>query len=284
MPLGGHGRYFPSRKSFAEYLDTHPTIKAKENTSGATRRPDVRHAREGQQVLGVGIRVLDPGEAVLKQAAIQVPPHLLVDKTPPETVTAFEALLPLPPHLVVHRIEKAVQGCSARVPRPKQASRLCGQDDSPCLPQRGGTSPACPHIDQRARISPHLPAWSMSSAGPDLPQPRRITASPASAGSEMAAESPVAPTYSPPADRPAVARPRWSPTGDHVAFIANAGSEEEPVRQVFALPIDGGEARVITSAASSVVAYEWSADGNEIFYVAADAAEEEPDKKRLLLN
>jgi hypothetical protein len=66
-------------------------------------------------------------------------------------VPALEALLPLPPHLVVQRIEKAVQGCPARVPRPVQATRLCGQDDAPCLPQRGGTSPACPHIDQRAR-------------------------------------------------------------------------------------------------------------------------------------
>jgi hypothetical protein len=55
-------------------------------------------------------------------------------------VPALEALLPLPPHLVVQRIEKAVQGCPARVPRPVQATRLCGQDDAPCLPQRGGTS------------------------------------------------------------------------------------------------------------------------------------------------
>jgi hypothetical protein len=29
--------------------------------------------------------------------------------------------------------------------------RLCGQDDAPCLPQHGGTSPACPRIDRRAR-------------------------------------------------------------------------------------------------------------------------------------
>ncbi len=97
---------------------------------------------------------------VLIKAAIQVPPHLLVDKTPPETVPAFEALLPLPPHLVVQRIEKAVQGCRARVPRPVQATRLCGQDDAPCLPQRGGTSPACPHFDQRASA----PAASFAAA------------------------------------------------------------------------------------------------------------------------
>ena len=78
-------------------------------------------------------------------------------------------------------------------------------------------------------------------------------------------------------DRPAVARPRWSPSGRHIAFIANNGSEEDPVRQVFTLPIDGGEAKVITSTESNVAFYEWSADGEEIFYVAASAEEDEPE-------
>ena len=128
-----------------------------------------RLAREGEQELLSAIRAADPHEAVLIETAVEVPSDLLVDEAPPEPVPPLEALLPLALHLVVQRIEEAVQGCRARVPRPVQATRLCGQDDAPCLPQRGGTSPACPHIDQRARMSPHLPAWAMSSAGPDRP-------------------------------------------------------------------------------------------------------------------
>ena len=64
----------------------------------------------------------------------------LVDEAAREPVPALEALLPLPPHLVVTGLDKTVQGCRAWVPRPVQATRLCGQDDAPCLPQRGRTS------------------------------------------------------------------------------------------------------------------------------------------------
>jgi len=101
-----------------------------------------------------------------------------------------------PRDFVEERVKKTVQGCRARVPRPIQATRPCGQDDAPCLPQLGRASPACPQIDQRARMSPHLPAWSMPGAGPDLPHPRRITTSRAPPGAAMAAESPAASTYS----------------------------------------------------------------------------------------
>ena len=115
---------------------------------GRTRRAQLTHlARKGEQVLRMAVGTPHAGEAVLKQPAVQIPLHLLVDEAPPEPVPALEALLPLPPHLVVQRLEKAVQGCRARVPRPVQATRLCGQDDAPCLPQRGGTSTACPHFD-----------------------------------------------------------------------------------------------------------------------------------------
>ncbi len=63
-----------------------------------------------------------PGEAVFEQAAIQVPPNLLVDKAAPEPVPALESLFPQPLHLLEQRIEEAVQ-----------AMRLRGQDDAPCL-------------------------------------------------------------------------------------------------------------------------------------------------------
>ena len=46
----------------------------------------------------------DPGEAVLEEAAVEIPPHLLVDEAAPEPTAALEALLPLPPHLVEVRL------------------------------------------------------------------------------------------------------------------------------------------------------------------------------------
>lgn len=70
-------------------------------------------------------------------------------------------------------------------------------------------------------------------------------------------------------DRPGVSRPRWSPDGMSVAFIAKGGNGK---RQVFTLPIGGGEARAITAHSQSVAAFEWSVDGSEVFFVAADPA------------
>jgi dipeptidyl aminopeptidase/acylaminoacyl peptidase len=78
-------------------------------------------------------------------------------------------------------------------------------------------------------------------------------------------------------ERPEVSRPRWSPSGERLAFLAQNDTAEDPQQQVFLLPISGGEARVITAAPRGVSSFEWSADGEEIFYVAADAAEETPE-------
>jgi hypothetical protein len=67
----------------------------------------------------------------------------MVQKVRPQHLRHHEHPLRVPDllqHLLEQRIEKAVQGCRARVPRPVKASRLCGQDDAPCLPQRGRTS------------------------------------------------------------------------------------------------------------------------------------------------
>jgi dipeptidyl aminopeptidase/acylaminoacyl peptidase len=77
--------------------------------------------------------------------------------------------------------------------------------------------------------------------------------------------------------RPSVHRPRWSPSGEYLAFIANNDTTEDSLAQVFVLPINGGESRVVTSAPRGVASFEWSIDSEEIFFVAAGALGEKPE-------
>ena len=76
-------------------------------------------------------------------------------------------------------------------------------------------------------------------------------------------------------DRRGVGQPRWSPTGDRLAFLATVGSGREAHPQVFVMDATGGEARRLTSAAEGVQQFAWSPDGSTIAYAAAD----EPEKK-----
>ena len=76
--------------------------------------------------------------------------------------------------------------------------------------------------------------------------------------------------------RPSVSSPRWSPTGDRLAFLAEHESDGEKQPQVYILPMSGGEARVVSRAPRGVVRFEWMPDGKHIVYVAADKSPEEP--------
>jgi len=76
-------------------------------------------------------------------------------------------------------------------------------------------------------------------------------------------------------DRPVVAAPKWSPAGDRLAFVS---LDEKKKPQVFALPMNGGEAQPMTAADNGVSDYAWSPDGKRLAYVTAD---DPPNKKAI---
>lgn len=89
-------------------------------------------------------------------------------------------------------------------------------------------------------------------------------------------------------DRKGVGSPRWSPSGDRIAFLAQApappaadGTAKSPPRpkeQVDVLWMTGGDAQKITNSPEDVEQFAWSPDGRQIAYVAAD---EPPNKKAI---
>lgn len=65
--------------------------------------------------------------------------------------------------------------------------------------------------------------------------------------------------------------PRWSPDGTHLAFLRKV----ENISQVAVMPIDGGEASVITDFPLGVTgAAEWSPDGSSLAVVGVGWADE----------
>ena len=70
--------------------------------------------------------------------------------------------------------------------------------------------------------------------------------------------------------RRSVSSPRWSPSGDRLAFLAPAGEGKAEYRQVFVLPMSGGEAQPITGAPRNVQQFTWRPGGKDLAYVVAD--------------
>jgi dipeptidyl aminopeptidase/acylaminoacyl peptidase len=62
--------------------------------------------------------------------------------------------------------------------------------------------------------------------------------------------------------------PRWAPDGRTIAFVAKRNGEE--AAQIFLLPVDGGEARRLTSHATGVSDIQWTPDGSAIYFTASD--------------
>jgi dipeptidyl aminopeptidase/acylaminoacyl peptidase len=76
-------------------------------------------------------------------------------------------------------------------------------------------------------------------------------------------------------ERRGVTQPRWSPDGSAIAFLANANSDRDAKRQIWVLPVTGGDGRRVTDSTQSVQQYAWSPDGSTFAFVTAD----EPEKK-----
>jgi dipeptidyl aminopeptidase/acylaminoacyl peptidase len=73
-------------------------------------------------------------------------------------------------------------------------------------------------------------------------------------------------------EREDVDQPRWSPSGDRLAFLAHADPDRDG-KQIFILPMNGGDARRITNVANGVQQYAWRPNGLDIAFVTADEAE-----------
>ncbi|WP_276390084.1 S9 family peptidase [Eudoraea chungangensis] len=72
-------------------------------------------------------------------------------------------------------------------------------------------------------------------------------------------------------NRPSVNLPEWSQNGQHITFLAKGNNEK---RQIFTLPVHGGEAQQITNSKMGVITYKLSPDGHLFAFVQKDSLEE----------
>ncbi|MFN8012339.1 MAG: S9 family peptidase [Holophagaceae bacterium] len=68
--------------------------------------------------------------------------------------------------------------------------------------------------------------------------------------------------------------PRWSPDGRTLAFLSSRSGKG----QLYALPLDGGEAEVLTEVKGDLAAFAWSPDGKSIAFTMLDAKTEAEEK------
>jgi dipeptidyl aminopeptidase/acylaminoacyl peptidase len=69
--------------------------------------------------------------------------------------------------------------------------------------------------------------------------------------------------------------PRWSPDGKRLAFLSN----REEKTQIYVMPVDGGEAVVLTKGKTDIQSFEWSPDGRRIAFLAQEPQTEAEEKK-----
>ncbi|WP_103130389.1 S9 family peptidase [Deinococcus aerius] len=70
--------------------------------------------------------------------------------------------------------------------------------------------------------------------------------------------------------------PRWSPDGETLAFVREAGGEKG---QLFLLPLTGGEARRVTRFKGGVQDVQWSPDGRFLSFLSTGDDEDKRDER-----
>ena len=67
-------------------------------------------------------------------------------------------------------------------------------------------------------------------------------------------------------------RPRWSPDGKYLAFLASRGDEDDKKKgaQVWLLNRSGGEALQLTDIKGGIDEYEWSPDSKRLALIVSD--------------
>ena len=76
-------------------------------------------------------------------------------------------------------------------------------------------------------------------------------------------------------ERSGVHSPRWSPSGDRLAYLASP-TRGKPA-QLYVLPMNGGDSEKITDVKNGVAAFGWRPDGGSFAYLAED----DPPKAKL---
>ena len=71
-------------------------------------------------------------------------------------------------------------------------------------------------------------------------------------------------------------QPRWSPSGDRLAFVSNRGKDDDRP-QLWLIPVNGGEARPVTEVPAGVGGIVWSPDGSRIAFTQSTTADERED-------
>jgi len=65
----------------------------------------------------------------------------------------------------------------------------------------------------------------------------------------------------------------WTPDGSRISFLAKRGDDEHNC--LYAIPVDGGEARRVLSHETAISAYSWNPDGSQVAFLATGKPDDE---------